>query len=138
MLARLGLAQPENWPVAKPFGRRAVLEDQPAYGDRPRRVVSLSRGVVGRPLLDRYPARRVGAQVACPIGRVSRGGDEQRTIGLLGEADWRDDGPAAAAATRLEQRDLAPAGQLLAERRLVYYRDAPRCQDLPSPVIAGA
>ena len=122
--------------MAEALGRRAVLEDQCHHRRPACRFVDLLGGVVGRPVLNRYLAIGVGAQVERPVARVGAGGDQQ-VAPIFDEANGGADDATRGPAARLEQGNLAPGGELRAER-VLRYRAAPRCQDLPSPAIAGA
>jgi len=128
--------QPEDRPMAEALGRRAVLEDQRHHRRPACRFLDLVGGVVGCPVFNGYCAVGVGAQVERPAGRVGAGGDQQ-VASILDEANRCTHDPARSTTARLEQGNLAPGGELRAER-VRRYRAAPRCQDLPSPAMAGA
>jgi hypothetical protein len=100
------------------------------------------------PLGDRQDAGGVGKQVQRPMGIGSARRDQKGTVWLLDIADGCANGHASPPAASLDRRDLAPAGELLAElpidgqsvsdRIPSFARYLPRCQDLPSVCTAGA
>jgi hypothetical protein len=128
--------QPEDRPMAEALGRRAVLEDQCHHRRPACRLIDLLCRVVGRLILNGHRAIGVCAQVERPVGRVGAGGDEQVTS-VFDKANRCSHEPARSATAGLQQGDLSPCRQLSAER-ILRYRGAPRCQDLPSPAMAGA
>lgn len=84
-------------------------------------------------------ATRLVAEIERPVGMFGSGRDKDCAVRVLDEADRGPDGVARKPAACLEQRDLAPSGELLAD--LISgagQREAPRCQDLPSTPTAGA
>jgi hypothetical protein len=91
-----------------------------------------------RPAALREPASgaRVLEEVERPVRLGAAGSDEERPIRLLDVPDGGMGRPAGFPAARLEEDDLAPGGELLADR--VSPRQRLRCQDLPSVWTEGA
>jgi hypothetical protein len=85
-------------------------------------------------------------QVARPVGTGIAGGHEQRAVRRLDEPDRDADRSPGRPTARLDDDDLAPARELLADRVegvpppvLGSVRQRPfSCQDLPSVTTDGA
>ena len=75
------------------------------------------------------PPTWIRQEVQGPIRFRLRGRDEIRPVGLRDEPERDPDGPTTRSALRLDEEDLPPSGELLADVR--GQRPLP-CQDLPS------